>query len=70
MKFTNRLSRDCSLMRDFPGTQKEFCTDNLLVQIHLIIEMIWWTGLALEVEFPFTGSLVSTFLVPGIIPEG
>ena len=26
--------------------EREFCIDNLLVQIHLIIEMIWWTGLA------------------------
>ena len=37
--------------------------DNLLVRIHFIIEMIWWTGLApLEFEFPFPGSLISTFL--------
>jgi len=27
--------------------------------------MIWWTGLApWEFEFPFPGSLISTFLVP------
>jgi len=31
--------------------------DNLLVRIHFIIEMIWWTGLApWEFEFPFPGS--------------
>ena len=24
----------------------EFFIDNLLVQIHLIVEIIWWTGLA------------------------
>jgi len=28
------------------GWQGEFFIDNLLVQFHLIIEMIWWTGLA------------------------
>ena len=26
--------------------EREFLSDNLLVRIHLIIEMIWWTGLA------------------------
>ena len=37
--------------------------DNLLVQISLIVKMIWWTSLApWEFEFPFPGSLVSTFL--------
>ena len=37
--------------------------DNLLVRIHFIIVMIRWTGLApWEVEFPFPGSLISTFL--------
>ena len=31
--------------------------DNLLVRIHFIVEMIWWTGLApWEFEFPFPGS--------------
>ena len=25
---------------------REFFIDNLLVRIHFIIEMIWWTGLA------------------------
>ena len=38
----------------------------LLVQILCIIEMIWWTGLASwEFEFPFPGSLISSFLIPG-----
>ena len=33
--------------------EREFCIDNLLVRIHLIIEMIRWTGLApWEFEFP------------------
>ena len=41
---------------------KEFFIDNLLVQIHLIIEMIWWTDLApWELKFPFPGSLISIF---------
>ena len=26
--------------------EREFFVDNLLVRIHIIIEMIWWTGLA------------------------
>ena len=42
-----------------------FFIDNVLVRIQLIIEMIWWTGLApWEFEFPFPGSLASTFLPP------
>jgi len=44
--------------------ERVFSIDNLLVRIHLIVEMIWWTGLApWEFEFPFSGSLVCTFLV-------
>ena len=43
--------------------EREFCFDNLRVRIRIIIEMIWWTGLApLEFEFFFLGSLTSTFL--------
>ena len=39
--------------------------DNLLVRIQFIIVMIRWTGLApWEFEFPFPGSLISTFLSP------
>jgi hypothetical protein len=35
-----------------------------MVRIHFIIEMIWWTCLASwESEFPFPGSLISTFLM-------
>ena len=52
--------------RDQPdqGTrERELFTDNLLVRIHLIIGMIWWTGLAPWVfEFPFPGSFIFTFL--------
>jgi len=41
---------------------RKFCIDNLLVRIHFIIVMIRWTGLApWEFEFPFPGSLISTF---------
>ena len=37
--------------------------DNLLVRIHFILEMSWWTGLApWEFEFTFPGGLTSTFL--------
>ena len=45
--------------------EREFFIDNLLVRIHFIIVMIRWTGLAPweEFEFPFPGSLTSTFLV-------
>jgi len=51
---------------------REFFVDNLLLQIHSIIEMIWGTGLApWTLEFPFPGSLISTFLTPkpcGVFP--
>ena len=44
--------------------ERELFIDNLLVRNHFIIVMIRWTGLApWEFEFPFTGSLTSTFLV-------
>jgi len=44
--------------------EREFFIDNLLVRIHFIIVMIRWTGLApWEFEFPFPGSLTSTFLI-------
>jgi len=43
--------------------EREFFIDNLLVRIHFIIEIIWWTGLApWEFELSFSGSLISTFL--------
>jgi len=48
------------------GVKREFVIDNLLVRIHFIIVMIRWTGLApWEFEFPFPGSLTSTFLEGG-----
>ena len=43
--------------------EREFFIDNLLVRIHFSIVMIRWNGLApWEFEFPFPGSLTSTFL--------
>jgi len=46
------------------GRGGEFFIDNLLARIHFIIVMIRWTGLTpWEFEFPFPGSLTSTFLV-------
>ena len=37
------------------STEREFFIDTLLVWIHVIIAMIWWTGLARwEFEFPFS----------------
>ena len=43
--------------------EREFIIDNLLVQIHFIIVMIRWTGLApWEFRFSFPGSLTSTFI--------
>ena len=45
--------------------EREFCIDNLLVRIHFIIVMIKKIGLApWDFEFPFPGSLKSTFLGP------
>ena len=44
-------------------TEREFFIGNLLVRIHFILVMIRWTGLApWEFEYPFPGSLTSTFL--------
>jgi len=51
------------------GSEREFFIDNLLARIHFIIVMIRWTGLApWEFEFPFPGSLTSTFLMIGRFP--
>ena len=42
---------------------RESVIDSLLVRVHFIIVMIRWTGLVpWEFEFPFPGSLTSTFL--------
>ena len=54
-------SRDPELSTE--SIERGFYIDNLLVRIHFIIEMIWWTGLApWDFEFPFPGDLISTFL--------
>ena len=51
--------------------EREFLIDNLLARIHFTIVMIWWTGLApWEFEFPFPGSLTSTFLPSPQQPPG
>ena len=43
--------------------ERDFFIDNRPVRIHFIIEMIWWTSLApWQLELPFPGSLISTFL--------
>ena len=45
------------------GSADPLDATSVLVRIHFIIVMIRWTGLApLEFEFPFPGSLTSTFL--------
>jgi len=51
-----------SRVRKCVHREREFFLDNLLVRIHFIIVMIRWTGLApWGFEFPFPGSLASTF---------
>ena len=52
----NRESR-----HGYEPRKREFFIDNLLIRIHLIIEMAGWTGPApWEFEFPYPGSFVST----------
>ena len=54
-------AREVSVRHHLP--QREFFIDSLLVQIHFIIELIWWTGLApseFEFHLPHPPSL-STF---------
>ena len=59
---TTRIERQVCA-RPWKRLEREFSIYNLLVRIHFIIEMIMWTGLApWEFEFPFPGSLISTFL--------
>ena len=53
-------------LEPFQSLEREFFIDNLLVRTHFIIVMIRWTGLApWKLDFPFSGSLTSTFLVAG-----
>jgi len=54
-----------STKKSFADQEREFFIENLLLRTHFIIVMIRRTGLApWEFEFPFSGSLTSTFLVP------
>ena len=60
---SGRVRSSC-VMRLPALKERESFVHNLLVRIHFIIKMVRWTGLApWEFEFPFPGSLVSTFLV-------
>ena len=57
---------DACLLCSVRFTEREFFIDNLLVRIYFIIVMIRWTGLAQwDFDFPFPGSLTSTFLIAG-----
>ena len=59
--FPNRFPSVHLFLREV--LERDFFIDNLLVRIHFIIVMIRWTGLApCAFEFPFPGSLASTFL--------
>ena len=65
---TNRGNRRCGARPTSSSNARsrgsEFFIDNLLFRIHFFIVMIRWAGLApWELEFPFPGSLTSTFLV-------
>jgi len=49
--------------------ERDFFMDNLLVRIHFIIGMIWWTGLAPQLHFiraieTFVGPAVGTYKIP------
>ena len=55
-------------LRGRARVEREFFIDNLLVRIHVILEMFWWIGLApWEFELPFPGSRLSTFLVLSLL---
>ena len=55
--FTSPAAERIWHTHDSQGQMERVLIDNLLVRIHLVIEMIWWTGLApWEFEFPFPGN--------------
>ena len=55
------------VIRSLTCLEEEFFIENVLSQIHFIIEMMWWTGLTpWESEFPFPRSLMATFLLTGL----
>ena len=57
------ICRKSFFLVHLPCGETEYFIDNLLVRVHFIIVMIRWTGRApWEFEFPFPGSLTSTFL--------
>ena len=61
--FVTRVTRFEHLLPSIGQENKELFVYVLLVRIHFIIVMMKWTGLALwQSEFPFPGSLTSTFL--------
>ena len=62
----HRMDADLKAPACWPqGAKREFFIDNLLVRIHFIILMTWWTGLApWEFEFPLPSSLTSALLDP------
>jgi hypothetical protein len=48
--------------------ERDFFIDNLPVKIHVIIEMIWWTGLA---PWEFDSAILSTStLIKNTLPRG
>ena len=59
------LFRASSRVESFEDpSEREIFVNNLQARIHLIIEMIWWTGHApWEFEFPFPGGLTSTAVI-------
>ena len=61
--YEDKLSEVCADVRAGRARHDPFFVDNLLVRTYSLIVMIRWTGLApWEFEFPFPGSLTSTFL--------
>ena len=59
----NAVSQTAQRAAGGNSRQREFFLDNLLVRIHLIMEVIRWTGIApWKFEFYSSGSLASSFL--------
>ena len=57
--------------RGMEGRDGDFFIDNLLVRIPFVIEMIWWADFApWNLECPFSGSLISTFLGQEVPTKG
>ena len=49
-----RATRSCSRAERRAAEERDSLIDSLLVHMHSISEMTWWTGLApWDVEFPF-----------------